>query len=174
MSRLPGHGFWGSLFLDRLSCLPCWHCIHTLRVRGIVTVLVYVIGGSFSIIYRTLTEAHPDPWLAYTLPKLLRVPPNKRWLSHSCSLSKILFSCWKKCLSVCIDRLGDVTWKLCVTDTSGKEHWLPADSSKLFASSLCIRWYSIQLPPFTRLKVLQVFAFLPVFYHRNWTPNENR
>lgn len=69
--------------------------------------------------------------------------------------------------------LGDVRWKLCVTDTSGKEHWLLADSSKLFASSLCIRWYSIQIPPLTRLKVLQVFAFLPVFYHRNWTPNEN-
>ncbi|CAH3193685.1 unnamed protein product [Porites evermanni] len=69
--------------------------------------------------------------------------------------------------------LGDVRWKLCVTDTSGKEHWLPAGSSKLFASSLCIRWYSLQLPPLARLKVLQVFAFLPVFYHRNWTPNEN-
>ena len=71
-------------------------------------------------------------------------------------------------------RLGDVRWKLCATDTSGKEHWLAADSSKHFASSLCVRWYSIQLPPLTRLKTLQVLAFLPIFYHRNWTPHVNR
>lgn len=69
--------------------------------------------------------------------------------------------------------LGDVRWKLCITDTSNKEYWLTADSSKLFASSFCVRWYSIQLPPLTRLKTLQAFAFLPVFYHRNWTPHVN-
>ena len=77
-------------------------------------------------------------------------------------------------LSVLSHRLGDVRWKLHVTDTAGKEYWLTADASKFFASSLCVRWYSIQLPSLTRLKTLQVFAFLPIFYHRNWTPHINR
>ena len=123
------------------------------------------------IINRTLTEAHPDP--GYHTLNFCEYPQQKMAPAFLFPL-KDLVLLLKKSMSDCIDRLGDVRWKLCVTDTSGKEHWLPADSSKLFASSLCIRWYSIQLPPLTRLKVLQVFAFLPVFYHRNWTPNENR
>ncbi|KAK2559692.1 F-box only protein 15 [Acropora cervicornis] len=70
--------------------------------------------------------------------------------------------------------LGDARWKLCITDSSGKQHWSDADSFNLFASSVCIRWYTLQLPPLSKLKMLQVFAFLPVFYHRNWTPHANR
>ena len=75
-------------------------------------------------------------------------------------------------LSPC--RLGDVRWKLCMTDSSGKQHWSDADSFNLFASSVCIRWYTLQLPPLSKLKMLQLFAFLPIFYHRNWTPHANR
>ena len=128
------------------------------------------------IIYRTLAGDHPDAG-CHTPPKKFMDPPPP--FPPPCKPPfllplKDLVLLLTKCMSVYIDRLGDVRWKLCVTDTSGKEHWLPANSSKLFASSLCIRWYSVQLPPLTRLKVLQVFAFLPVFYHRNWTPNENR
>ncbi|XP_020609749.1 F-box only protein 15-like isoform X2 [Orbicella faveolata] len=70
-------------------------------------------------------------------------------------------------------RLGDVRWKLCVTDTSGKKHWSTADCFNVFKSSVCVRWYSLQLPPLSRLKTLQVFAFVPIFFHRNWTPHEN-
>ena len=125
------------------------------------------------IMYRTLTEAHPDPGWHRPIQNFCEYPPTKNG-SHIPVSSQKSCSLVEKGMSVCIDRLGDVRWKLCVTDTCGKEHWLPADSSKLFASSLCIRWYCLQLPPLTRLKVLQVFAFLPVFYRRNWTPNENR
>ena len=71
------------------------------------------------------------------------------------------------------DRLGDVRWKLCVTDTSGKKNWSSADCFNVFKSSVCVRWYSF-LPPLSRLKTLQVFAFVPVFFHRNWTPHKNR
>lgn len=69
--------------------------------------------------------------------------------------------------------LGDVRWELCITDSSSNKHWLTADSSNLFASSVCIRWYSVQLPPVSRLKTLQVLAFVPIFYQRNWTPHRN-
>lgn len=69
--------------------------------------------------------------------------------------------------------LGDARWKLCITDSSGKQHWSDADSFNLFASSVSIRWYTLQLPPLSKLKMLQVFAFLPIFYHRNWTPHAN-
>ena len=72
-----GMGFEGLFSLDRLSCLPCWQCIHTLRVWGIVTVLVHVIGGSFSIIYRTLTEAHPDPGWHTPIQNFCEYPPTK-------------------------------------------------------------------------------------------------
>jgi len=70
-------------------------------------------------------------------------------------------------------RLGDVRWKLCVTDASSKEHWSSADCFNVFKSSVCVRWYSLQLPPLSRLKTLQVFAFVPVFFHRSWTPHKN-
>ena len=72
------------------------------------------------------------------------------------------------------DRLGDVRWKLCVTDTSGKKHWSSADCFQVFKSSVCVRWYSLQLPPLSRLKTLQVFAFVPIFFNRNWKPHINR
>ncbi|KAJ7360632.1 F-box only protein 15 [Desmophyllum pertusum] len=70
-------------------------------------------------------------------------------------------------------RLGDVRWKLCITDTSGKEHWSSADCFNLFESSLCVRWYSLQLPSLSRLKTLRVFAFVPIFFHRNWKSHVN-
>lgn len=76
-------------------------------------------------------------------------------------------------VSTC-DRLGDVRWKLCVIDTSGKQHWCSADCSEVFKSSVCVRWYSLQLPPLPRLKTLQVFAFVPVFFNRKWKPHGDR
>ena len=76
-------------------------------------------------------------------------------------------------VSTC-DRLGDVRWKLCVTDTSGKQHWCSADCFEVFKSSVCVRWYSLQLPPLPRLKTLQVFAFVPIFFNRKWKPHGYR
>ena len=76
-------------------------------------------------------------------------------------------------VSTC-DRLGDVRWKLCVTDTSGKQHWCSADCFEVFKSSVCVRWYSLQLPPLPRLKTLQVFAFVPIFFNRKWKPHGDR
>lgn len=68
-------------------------------------------------------------------------------------------------------RFTDIRWKLCVTDTSGKEYWRSSDCSTLFQSSLCVRWYSLNLPPLSRLKTLQVFSFVPVFFNRSWKPH---
>ena len=76
-------------------------------------------------------------------------------------------------VSTC-NRLGDVRWKLCVTDTSGKQHWCSADCFEVFKSSVCVRWYSLQLPPLPRLKILQVFAFVPIFFNRKWKPHGDR
>lgn len=71
-------------------------------------------------------------------------------------------------------RLGDVRWKLCVTDTSGKKYWATADChDDVFKSSVSVRWYSLQLPSLSRLKTLQVFAFVPIFFHKNWKPHKN-
>ena len=131
-----------------------------------VLIIIYIGPWQETILMPGVTHLQKSLWTPPPLPPPCKPP----FLLPLKDLVLLL----TKCMSVYIDRLGDVRWKLCVTDTSGKEHWLPANSSKLFASSLCIRWYSVQLPPLTRLEVLQVFAFLPVFYHRNWTPNENR
>ncbi|KAL9975156.1 hypothetical protein ACROYT_G012282 [Oculina patagonica] len=70
-------------------------------------------------------------------------------------------------------RIGDVRWKLCVIDTSGKKHWSSADCFEVSKSSVYVRWYSLQLPPLPRFKTLQVFAFVPIFFSRNWKPHVN-
>ena len=71
-------------------------------------------------------------------------------------------------------RFLSVKWKLCVTETSGQEHWVSADDVSYFASSVSIRWYSLQLPSLPKLKSLKIYAFVPLFYHRNWKPHVNR
>ena len=73
-----------------------------------------------------------------------------------------------------LPRFTDIRWKLCVTDTSGKEYWRSSDCSTLFQSSLCVRWYSLNLPPLSSLKTLQVFSFVPVFFNRSWKPHYER
>ncbi|XP_048576565.1 F-box only protein 15 isoform X2 [Nematostella vectensis] len=66
-----------------------------------------------------------------------------------------------------------VKWKLCFMDTNGNDHWVSVGRMLYHRHSVSVHWGSVTLPPLQRLKNLRVYAFVPVFYNKEWVPHKN-
>ncbi|KXJ26872.1 F-box only protein 15 [Exaiptasia diaphana] len=65
-----------------------------------------------------------------------------------------------------------VSWKICFTDTRGREHWATSSEATYFTSSVSVRWLSLQLPSLPQLKTMRLFSCVPVFFNKAWKPHK--